>query len=54
MVSTEGPGAPAPNGGSAAGPSVRRAREILDVPGPPFDLRTSSAFAPPAAPPTAY
>ena len=49
MVSTEGRGAPAANGGSAAGPSVRRAREILDVPGPSFDVRTTHLAAPPAA-----
>lgn len=30
-------GAPAANGGSAAGPAVRRARELLDVPGPLLD-----------------
>ncbi len=30
-------GVPAANGGSAAGPSVWRARELLDVPGPLLD-----------------
>ncbi len=30
-------GAPAVNGGSAAGPAARRARELLDVPGPLLD-----------------
>lgn len=30
-------GVPAANGGSAAGPAVRRARELLDAPGPLLD-----------------
>ena len=36
MASDGRGGVPAANGGSAAGPFVRRAWGLLDIPGPPF------------------